>query len=355
MARDLRQILLRSGAILDGASHLPLQFGQADAELRAALAKCALIDRSDLARIVAVGPDLLGLLHRLSTGEVQGLEPGSGAPTVVTTAKGRVVERLFVHRLGAGEVLLVGGPGRAGHVLDHLQRYTFTENTGLEDRTEALSQLAVLGPQAAAALAAAGFATPEPYCSVPVEFEGRSIHVLGQEGFSSEGFSVIAPRELAGSIWQSLNLAVGSLGGRPAGSLAAEAWRVLRGHPASGRELTEDCNPLEAGLRGAVSFQKGCYVGQEVVARLNTYDKVARELVGFVFPAGSAAPAVGAPLFFRETEVGRITSALVPPGWSHPVALGYLKRRVAEPGLEVAVGSPDGQLRARMTALPFSD
>ena len=354
MDHDLHQVLLRSGAIIDGATRLPLQFGEPAAELSAALERCALVDRSDLGRIVAGGPDLLDLLHRLSTGAVQALAPGGGAPTVLTTPKGRIVERLFVHHLRPGSVLLCGGPRSAARVVEHLRAYTFRERTGLEDRSESLYQLAVLGPAADAALEAAGFPVPPRWASREHEFEGRTIDVLGQEGLSSEGFSVVVPREVAGSVWQSLNLAVGSAGGRAAGSLAAEAWRVLRGLPSSGHELTEEYNPLEAGLRDAVAFDKGCYVGQEVVARLNTYDKVSRALVGFVLPAETQPPPTDTPLYFLDAEVGRLTSAVLPPGWAHPVALGYLKRRVAEPGVEVAVGGPDSRLLARMTALPFS-
>ena len=352
---DLRRLVLRSGALIDGASGLPVEFGQPDEELRAALSHCALVDRSDLGRILATGPDALELLHRLSTGKVAGLAPGSGAQTVITTAKGRIVERLFVHVLGPREVLLVGGPRSAERVIEHLRRFTFQEDTGLLDRTESVCQLALLGPAAPAALTAAGLPVPGACGSLLVEFEGQNVHVLGQDGWSTEGLSIVVDRAAAGPVWQALNLAVGSVGGRAAGSRAASAWRVLRGLPEAGHELTDEANPLEAGLRAAVAFDKGCYVGQEVVARLNTYDKVARELCGFVLPAGVPVPAIGSPLFFQEAEVGRITSALVPPGFPAAVALGYLKRRVAEPGLEVAVGRPDSDVRARMTVLPFND
>ena len=118
-------------------------------------------------------------------------------------------------------------------------------------------------------------------------------------------------------------------------SRAAESWRILLGLPISGHELTEDHNPLEAGLRDAVCFDKGCYVGQEVVARLNTYDKVSRTLVGLTLPDGSTPPATDVSIYFRQDEVGRVTSSTVPPGWSHPVALAYLKRRIAEAGIEL--------------------
>jgi folate-binding protein YgfZ len=353
MDHSLRETLLRSGANLDGSSHMALHFGDAEAELDAALDCCAVVDRSDLGRVLATGPDLLDLLNRLSTGDVKDLQAGQGRSTVITTPKGRIVERLFVHHLGDRGVLLVGGPGSAGPVIEHLDRFTFAEQTGLTDATDAWCQLTLVGPNAVQALEAAGFERPDPYCGVAISFEGVPAYVLGEDGLSGEGYSVLVTKEMAGSMWQALNLACSKCGGRPAGSLAAESWRILRGLPQSGHELTESYNPLEAGLREAVSFDKGCYVGQEVVARLKTYDKVSRSLVGLVFPEGSAPPGAGAPLFFRESEVGQVTSAAVPPGRSHPVALAYLKRKVAETGIELSVGASDGDLVARMVTLPF--
>lgn len=353
MDHSLHETLLRSGANLDGSSHMPLHFGDAEAELGAALDCCAVVDRSDLGRVLSTGPDLLDLLHRLSTGDVKGLEAGQGRSTVVTTPKGRIVERLFVHHLGDRGVLLVGGPGSGARVIEHLERFTFAEQTELTDATDTLCQLALVGPNAAEALQATGFDRPEPFCGVEIEFEGLTAYVVGEDGLSGEGYSVLVTKEMAGSMWQALNLACGKCGGRPAGSVAAESWRILRGLPLSGHELTEDYNPLEAGLREAVSFAKGCYVGQEVVARLNTYDKISRSLVGLVFPDGSAPPGPGAPLFFREDEVGRVTSSVVPPGRSHPIALAYLKRKIAETGIELSVGASDGELVARMVTVPF--
>ena len=353
MDHSLRETLLRSGANLDGSSHLALHFGDPEAELRAALDCCAIVDRSDLGRVLATGPDVLDLLHRLSTGDVKGLEAGRGRATVLTTPKGRIVERLFVHRLGDRRVLMVGGPASAGSVIEHLDRFTFAEQTGLTDVTKELCQLALVGPKAVEALQAAGFERPDPFCSVEIDFEGTSVHLVGGDGLSGEGYSVLVSRGMAGSMWQTLNLACSKCGGRPAGSIAAESWRILRGLPLSGHELSEDHNPLEAGLGEAVSFDKGCYVGQEVVARLNTYDKISRSLVGLVFPEESTPPEPGAPLFFQEQEVGRVTSSAVPPGWAHPVALAYLKRKVAETGIELNVGVSDGKLLARMVTLPF--
>jgi folate-binding protein YgfZ len=354
MDQSLRTILMRSGAVIDGSSGLALHFGDPAAELRAALDCCALVDRSDLGRLLATGPDLLALLNRLSTGKLDELNDGEGVSTVVTTAKGRIVELLFVHRLGPAGVLIVCGAGASGRVLEHLTRFTFAEQTGVEDVTAGTGQHAVIGPRSAEVLEAAGFPTPEPKCSVNFRFDGIDAYILGEDGLATEGYSIFLPAASSGSMWHALNLATSRCGGRPVGSVAAEAWRVLRGLPASGNELTEDYNPLEAGLYDAVSFDKGCYVGQEVVARLNTYDKVSRSLVGLVLPAGPDLPTAGAPLYFDQREAGVLTSVIIPPGWSHPVGIAYLKRKVAEPGIELAIGSADATTRGRLVRLPFS-
>jgi folate-binding protein YgfZ len=138
----------------------------------------------------------------------------------------------------------------------------------------------------------------------------------------------------------------------PAGDRAVEAWRILRGLPDNGSELTEERNPLEAGLWDAVSFSKGCYVGQEVVARLNTYDKVTRDLRGLTFPEGVEPPERGAPLLAGPRRVGEITSALRPPGRPGAVALGFVKREHSDPGTRLDAGG-DGGVRATVVELPF--
>ena len=164
---------------------------------------------------------------------------------------------------------------------------------------------------------------------------------LGHDGNSPDGYSVLVPREQAGSLWQQLVLAVSKTDGRPAGELALEVARVRSGIPAAGTELTDSYNPLEAGLRSAVSFDKGCYIGQEVVARLNTYDKVSRRLVGMVIPADALTVAGETPLYRGDKQAGVITSVAGLKG-VETVALGYTKTRIADIGDTVQLGSADG-------------
>ena len=168
------------------------------------------------------------------------------------------------------------------------------------DATDSWSQLAILGPRCRDAAAAAGLPVPDPHGAAAGTLAGIPAQVLGEDGFSSDGLSVVLPAARAAAGWEALSRAVVEAGGRAAGDEAVEAWRVLRGWPADGHELTEEHNPLEAGLRDAVSFTKGCYVGQEVVARLQSRDKVARSLAGFVLPAAAGAPPSGTPIILED-------------------------------------------------------
>jgi folate-binding protein YgfZ len=353
MLPALRKAMLQSGAALNGDASEPPHFGDAAAELRAALNRCALVDRSALGRVLATGPDFLDLLHRLSTADVKRLQPGQGVPAVVTSPKGRIVERIFVHHLGREGQLLVTGPGGAARTIDHLNRFTFSEQTGLADVSDAACQLALIGPAAGEALDAAGLGRPERCGSLRATLEGVEMTVLGEDGLGCEGYSVVAGTTHAGALWRLLARAAQSNGGLAAGTQAAESWRVLQGLPASGFELNDHYNPLEAGLRDAVSFSKGCYVGQEVIARLDTYDKVARSLCGLELEPGRGVPPPGAALFVDDRNVGELTSAVRPPGWPYPVALAYVKRKSAAE--TVAVRWERGAMDARVVKLPFLD
>jgi folate-binding protein YgfZ len=351
----LRNRLAVDGAAWDPETGRPIDFGDSAGELEAALSTCALAERSDLGRSLATGPDILDLLHRLTTADLASLAPSHGKPAVLTTPKGRIVQRLFVHHLDTDAgVLMVSGPGGAERVRSHLDRYTFREEIGLADVASAWTHLAVLGPRARDAVEGAGLPTPDAWGSAPCCIEGVESHVLGHDGLSEKGLSVVVPGSGAAEVWSRLAKSVSQVGGGPVGDRALEGWRVLRGLPENGTELTEDHNPLEAGLWDAVSFSKGCYVGQEVVARLNTYDKVTRDLRGLVFSGEVEPPVRGTPLFAGSRRVGEITSAVLPPGRPGVVALGFVKREHSDPGTELDVG-PESGVRTTVVELPFEE
>jgi folate-binding protein YgfZ len=352
MQVELRAAITAHGGVMDAAGDRPLHFGEPADELRAARERCVLVDRSNLGRLLATGPDLLDLLHRMSTADLQGLEAGGGKSTVLLTPKGRIIQRAFVHHLGEPGVLSVTGPGGAGKTAAHLERFTFREKTGLVDVTETSSHLVLLGPEAAETARAAGLAVPEPMGACASELAGVEVQVLASDGLSPDGVSVVVPGGGGVAVWEALARAVRGREGRCSGDVVVEAARVLRGLPENGRELTEERNPLEAGLESAVSFTKGCYVGQEVVARLRTYDKVSRTLRGVVGAPGSPAPEAGATLFEAGSEVGTVTSALIPPGRRAPVGLAFVRSRS---GKITRVGTSPSEATLEVVDLPFGD
>jgi folate-binding protein YgfZ len=317
--------------------------------LEAAERACAVADRSNLGRLIAVGPDLLGLLHRLSTGDVKDLHPGEGRQTVVTNAKGRIVERLSVHHLGDDGVLMVAGPEGAPRVLAHLNKFTFAENTGLSDVTTATFAWTLLGPRWATVARALGIPDLAPYATAACTLAGVGVHTARTNGFDAFGLLVIGPRDASERVRSAMVDAAIAEGGGAIEADALEAWRILSGLPSQGHELTEDHNPLEAGLRDAVSFTKGCYVGQEVVARLNTYGKVSRALIRLEMEPDAPVPAQGAAVLVGGNTIGAVTSAVRPPGRRAPVALAYVKSREIPADIaEVAVDDGGTARSARL-------
>jgi folate-binding protein YgfZ len=298
--------------------------------LDAALERAAVADLSSWPRLIARGPAFLGLLHRLSTGEVAELQPGEGRPTVVTTAKGRILARLIVFHLGDEGILALGGPGTGDRVRTHLTKYALGEDIGLSD-APAGPAYAIVGPRWLEVAKAIGIPDLAPFATA---MTADGTRVARTNGFDDDGMLVFgAPPDAPSLSPEEL-----------------EAWRILTMRRLAGRELTEDYNPLEAGLQDAVSFTKGCYVGQEVVARLNTYDKVARGIVKLELSGGEVPPA-GARVVLGGREVGTLTSAAHDPRGATVAALAYVKKRDLPQGTdEVEVAWEGSRSPARVVS-----
>jgi folate-binding protein YgfZ len=276
----------------------------------------------------------------LSTADVKNLQPGQGCSTVVTNAKGRIVERLSVHHQGEDGVLLIAGEDGAARTLAHLAKYTFSETTGLSDVTAATYAYVLIGPRWPDAARTVQIRSSRRTASCRARSRDSALTPRGRTVFGADGILVTGPLKGRDSVSRELMDAATAEGGGEIDAQGLEAWRILKCLPSSGHELTEEHNPLEAGLRDAVSFTKGCYVGQEVVARLNTYDKVARTLVRLDLEPGAPAPSRGAAVLHDGREVGAVTSAIHPTGRAGAVALAYVKSRAIPAGTTV-VGIAD--------------
>lgn len=281
------------------------------------------------------GEDALDLVDRLSTNDVVDRPAGSGVATVLTTNKGRVVDLLTILYM-SDHWLMLTSPGNQQRVIDWIDGFTFGEEIELEDVTHEKGVATIIGPRGVEAL---GVGALEPYHCAEATIAGVEAIVYGG-GVGMEGaYSVIVP---SGSVEEVCSALIGA-GAQEMDGEAYEVFRVGTGAPVYGAELGEEVNPLEAGLWEAVSFTKGCYVGQEVVARLNTYEKVKRYLCRLSIDGG-VSPAPRAKLAVDGKDAGNITS-VAPVGVSgQRTALGYVRKKYADPGTKLLAETDELQV-----------
>ena len=286
------------------------------------------------------GEDALDLVDRLSTNEVVERPAGSGVATALTTNKGRVVDLLTVLYM-SDHWLALTSPGNQQRVIDWIDGFTFGEEIELEDVTEGMGLTMVVGPRAPELVGGAAdvkVASLSPYHCVEATIAGVEALVYRGGVGLHEAYHVLAPSGSVGDLCSAL----AGAGAVEMDDESYESFRVGVGAPVYGAELGDEVNPLEAGLWEAVSFTKGCYVGQEVVARLNTYEKVKRHLSRLNFEEG-AAPEPGMPLTVEDKEAGKLTSVAPVAVSGRRAALGYVRKRHAQPGTKLVVEAAEGQ------------
>ncbi len=326
----LKQLQVEQGATFEDAP-VPLHYGDVGAEYEAARAAVALVDRSDEGRLELGDRDRLTILNRMSTNAVAELGPGEGRATVLTTPIGRIIDRVILHNLEEDRSLLRTSAGRGAAIADYLRRNIFfRDRMSVREVSEELAHLALYGPQAGALAGhfAPGAEALALHHVLAVDFEDSALLVVALDPLDVPGYGLLAPVEKAASLWQALLEAGQPLGVRPAGVAACELLRIEAGVPGPEGELNEAYIPLEAGLWTDVSFNKGCYTGQEVIARLESRGKLAKTLVAVTLD--SEVP-VGMPWFADGRRQGTLTSAARLPdgGW---VGLGFVRPEVAEAG-----------------------
>ena len=289
--------------------------------------RAAIYDRSDIGRIRAVGSDVLDLLNRLSTNEVISLSDSGGMPTVLTNEKGRIIDLIIILDVGQYKLLMTGN-GRVEIVKEWIEKYTFVEESYLEDITSETFLASILGPKASEVIQdvfKVDCSKMELYQSVKASLNSLDIQLVRTDPLKDEGFDIFAPINLKEYVWDAfLDIGVVKLERK-----CFDRQRILRGIPVSGKELTEEHNPLEAGLTKCINFSKGCYIGQEVVARLDTYDKLKMNLVTVQSPADTELTD-GDILRFSGKQVGHVTSVVSDARFN--IGLAYVRRIASKPG-----------------------
>jgi folate-binding protein YgfZ len=319
-------------------------------QYRAVRESAGLIDRSAVGKAEVEGRDRASFLQGMLSNDVKALQPGQGCAAAFLDAHGKVMALLHVYALPEG-ILLELPPGLTRKTLLLLDKYLISEKASFEPMDEAWAILSLQGPVAPALLAGlSGHALDlAPHAHLEATLAGATARIVQRSEFGAvPGYFVWTAPEHAGTIRAAL---VGA-GATAVDPDVAEGLRIEAGVPAYGQDVDESVILPETGLEHLVSYTKGCYIGQEVVARVKYRGHVNRALTGLRLE-GERVPAPGAIVAAAEREIGRVTSAAWSLGLGAPIALGYVRREHREPGGAVSVKIEDDLVPARVSALPF--
>jgi folate-binding protein YgfZ len=339
-------------------------YGDALAEHAALRESAGVFDMSFRGRFCLTGADRVRFLHGQVTNDVKTLRVGEGCYAALVTAKGKMVSDVNIFAL-QDELLLDFEPGLTQTVAERLEKYIVADDVQVVDVARHYGLLSVQGPKAEAVIQALGLFSEIPareFNSVkvaetmlgevylmnlqrlaPMASAGRADLQVGPT--MMPGFDLFIPTAALGAVADKLIAAAKSVGGRACGWTAYETARIEAGIPRFGVDMDETNIPLECGIEArAVSYNKGCYIGQEVINRIHSIGHVNRELVGLRLADDlKTLPVKGDKLFHAGKEVGHVTSAVASPTLKANLALGYVRREVNTVGTELICRSAAGE------------
>jgi folate-binding protein YgfZ len=308
-----------------------------DGQYRALREGAGILDRSSRGKLIVRGADAAEFLQGQVSNDVEALEPETGCYAALLDRKGHMQADMRVLRLGTGDLWIDTEREAAGAVERHLRMYSVGREVEIEDVSDGWAIVSVIGP-ASLEIAGTGPLAPE---NAQRFYERDGVEILAVA--TDLGLDLIARSDQADELRNLLARSEAVDVTEP----AAEILRVESGRPRFGREMTTATIPQEAGIaERAVSFTKGCYIGQETVARLHYRGKPNRHLRGLRLEAPAAA---GDAVMLGDREVGRAGTAVISPALG-PIALAVI-RREAEPGARVDVG--ESRIGAEVVELPF--
>jgi len=328
--------------------------GRIEQGFDAATRSAAFLRRAPYACVRATGADALDLLHRLSTNDLRRLRTGQAARTILTNEKGRMIDLITVAALEDGLLLLVSR-GNEHHFQRWIEKYTIAEEISLANLSKETSLACIVGPRSLEAAAAlAGRAATADGIAVVQDGRRRLTVVTASARWGWEVYLVSAvgtdDREDGDHLLEDRCRDAGVAIISPD---EFECARISRARPAFGSEISESYTPHDAGLAEFISTTKGCYVGQEVLARMVTYQKARKGLIGFTSALPLPATGGKALLFKDDVEVGVLTSSSPRPVYGRSLGLGIVRTDLVSLGDTVAVGEPDADVTCRIVPLPI--
>lgn len=346
------------GATLGEAAgwEMPLRYGKADAEHDAVRQGVGIADLSHRGRLNVTGDDRIKWLQSVISNDILPLKQGQGLYSGFLSHKGKMLTYFRVYRLA--ESLVLEDVGEIGDATYQALRKFLLYGTKakMENCAESWGLLLVSGPKAADLVKAAFGADVSGLALLSFltqEIGGRQALLIRTEETGETDFEIMIPADGLVAAWDTLLAAGEPMGMKPFGTEAREMLRMEAGLPRAGSDVTEEIVPPEANLEGkAFSLSKGCYPGQEVVARMDTYGSVRRRLVGLALK-DPVIPPKGAKLFSGDREVGWVSSAVRSPSVGGVIAFGFPLRDFSKPGTALTIDIDGRHHDTIVHALPF--
>jgi len=317
-----------------------------------------LADRSDRVRLEVAGPDRAKFLHNVTTNEVKRLPSGRGCEAFVTSLQGKTIA--YVIMLAAEDRILVRtDPEGAGLALPHLRKYGVFDDVTIDDVTDETFEFHLAGPRADELVREIGGRLPEEleYAHVATEIEGQPVRIIRESPTVLPGLTLIGARSSAQTVRDVLLDRGRDFDLFELDPQTFDVLRIEAGTPVFGKDISEKSLPQEIGRDDrAINFVKGCYLGQETVARIDAVGHVNQILRGLRIEPSSACPAPGWVLKDEDKRVGLVTSAAFSPHSHTTVALAMVRTSHSNPGTVLGLGPPDGASVAVATIsdLPLS-
>jgi len=324
-------------------------YGSFEEEYAALETGAVLLDLSDHAKIFVSGEDRRTFLNGLVTQKILDLQEGEGCPACFLDRHSHILAEVRILAFQEG-FLLEGEPGLEGPLCERLRKFRLSSRVEVGGRDQALALLSLQGPAAgemARAILGTSGADLAPYGHGTADFEGTPVRLAKIPRTGRPGLDLLLAPEAAASLWRALC----AEGATPAGWDLLETARTEAGLPRFGADLTEEILFPEACLPGHLSWDKGCYVGQEVVARVRTYGNLRRLRTGLLVDGPADA---GDTVRLLGKEVARLTSARFSPLLGRSCAFAYLPPALAsDEEAEISVEGPEGTVKARPAPYPF--
>ena len=335
---------------------MPVHYGDIAAEHRAVRETVGIADLSHRGKLRVTGEDRVKWLQSIISNDILPLRPGQGRYSSFLTHKGKMLTyfRLYIQ----SDAVMVEDVGEIGEATFQAFRKFLLYGTKakMENCAETWGLLLVSGPKAAQVIQSAfgvDVTDLKPVDFVTAQIGGQPALMVRTEETGDVDIEVLLPAESLLTAWTSALQAGARFGIRAIGTHAREALRMEAGLPKAGLDLNEEIVPPEANLEGkAFSLNKGCYPGQEVVARMDTYGNVRRKFVG-LFLMDPIIPPHGAKLYSGDREVGWISSAIHSPQFNKTIAFGFPLRDFSTAGTELTVECDGSKHTATIHSLPF--